>query len=260
MAYALITGASKGIGKSLARELAKRKYNLLLTARSADLLNQLAADIKREYGVEVKTVALDLADRNAPAELEAYIAAGNLPLEVLVNNAGYGLWGRFEQLKLEDQLNMLHLNVESLIALTHRLLPQLRKQQPAYILNVASTAAYQTVPYMSLYAASKALVMSFSRGLAYELKDAGIVVTCLSPGATGTSFMERAGMLGNKRLRAAANKFEMSADVVASSALDAMFAGKVEHIPGLVNKLQTSINVLLPKQLIERMASRIFKA
>lgn len=260
MAYALITGASKGIGKSLALELAKRKYNLVLTARSAQLLQQLATEIKQQYEVEVKTLALDLAEPAAAAELEGYITAQNIPLTVLVNNAGYGLWGRFTDLKLEDQLNMLHLNVESLIGLSHRLLPHLHKQPRAYVLNVASTAAYQAVPYMSLYAASKSLVVSFSRGLATELNGSGISVTCLSPGATGTNFMERAGMTNNKRLLKASARFEMTADEVAVIAVNALFAGKVEVVPGLVNKVQIYANNFLPKQLVERMAVNIFKA
>lgn len=260
MAYALITGASKGIGKSLAYEFAKRKFDLLLTARSTDLLQQLANDITQQYGVQVQTIAVDLSQRSASAELESYVRVNNIPLAVLVNNAGYGLWGAFADLKLEDQLNMLHLNVESLIALTHVMLPHLRKQQQAYILNVASTAAYQAVPFMSLYAASKALVLSFSRGLAAELYNTGVSVTCLSPGATGTSFMERAGMLGNKRLVKAANKFEMTSDVVAVGAINALFAGKVEYVPGLINRVQIGSQLLLPKTWIERMAIQIFKA
>ena len=259
MPYALITGASKGIGKEIARELAKKKYDLVLTARSEKLLQQFAEELQQQYKVVVQYLAVDLSKAEAPAQITTFITERKLPISMLVNNAGYGLWGRFEKLKLSEQLNMLRLNNESLISLTYELLPVLKQQERSYILNIASTASYQAMPYMSVYAASKAFVVSFSRGLSGELRGSSVSVTCVSPGATGTYFMEVAGMNTNKKLLNMAAKVEMTAEDVAVESVDALFARKVEFIAGVANKITAFANNFLPKSLVEKVVGNIYK-
>jgi short-subunit dehydrogenase len=176
---------------------------------------------------------------------------------VLVNNAGYGLWGRFEKLDLSEQLNMLQLNLTLPVQLTYALLPQLRQAPRAYVLNVASTAAYQAVPSLTVYAASKAFLLSFSRGLRYELKDTNVSVTCLSPGATTTDFTSRAGM--GTELQAVANKVSMTPTAVAAAGLQALFAGEAELIPGILNKVSAGLTSVVPKGIVEKIAAGIYE-
>jgi short-subunit dehydrogenase len=257
MPYALVTGASRGIGHAFALGLARRGYDLLLVARSEDQLRELALEISEQHQQQAHLLALDLAAPDA-AETVATWAARQAPeLAVLVNNAGYGMWGRFEELSLAEQQNMLQLNMLLPVALTHSLLPQLRRQPRAYILNVASTAAYLAVPMLTLYAASKAFLLSFSRGLRFELKDTGVSVSCLSPGATITSFGDRAGIGAD--LQGAMAKVSMSAEAVAEAGLNGLLAGEAEIIPGLLNKVSAGLTSLIPKGLTERFATRIYE-
>ena len=167
--YALITGASQGLGKYIALELAKRNYNLLLVARSALALEAVKTEIVNIHAVNVTILALDLSVIDASSKLRDFCVSENLTISVLVNNAGFGLWGNFEYLTLPDQQNMINLNISTLTSLTHYLLPFLTKNKQSYILQIASTAAYQSVPSLAVYAASKAYVLSFSRSLHHEL-------------------------------------------------------------------------------------------
>jgi short-subunit dehydrogenase len=258
MPTALITGASRGIGRALALGLAQRGYDLLLVARSAPQLKELAQEVQARHQRQAQVLALDLTKADAAAELATWVAHHTPDgLAVLVNNAGYGLWGRFEQLNLEEQLNMLQLNLNLPVQLTYALLPLLRRAAKGYILNVASTAAYQAVPSLTVYAASKAFLLSFSRGLRYELKGSGISVTCLSPGATTTDFGNRAGM--GSELQAVANKVSMTPAQVAEAGLKALFAGKAEFIPGVLNKVSAGLTSVVPKPIVEKIAAGIYE-
>lgn len=258
MATALITGASRGIGRALALGLAQRGYDLLLVARSADQLQALAHEVQARYQRQAQVLALDLTQPEAAAQVATWAGhAATDGLAVLVNNAGYGLWGRFEQLNLEEQLNMLQLNLNLPVQLTYALLPLLRRAARGYVLNVASTAAYQAVPSLTLYAASKAFLLSFSRGLRYELKGSTVSVTCLSPGATTTDFGNRAGM--GTELQAVANKVSMTATQVAEAGLKALFAGKAEFIPGVLNKVSAGLTSVVPKPIVEKIAAGIYE-
>lgn len=258
MPFALITGASRGIGRALALALAQRGYDLLLVARSADQLQALAQKVHIRHERQAQVLPLDLTQPDAAATVATW-AAHQAPagLAVLVNNAGYGLWGRFEQLNLEEQLNMLQLNLTLPVQLTYALLPLIRRAAKGYILNVASTAAYQAVPSLTVYAASKAFILSFSRGLRYELKGSTVSVTCLSPGATTTDFGNRAGM--GTELQAVANKVSMTAAQVAADGLKALFAGRAEFIPGVLNKVSAGLTSVVPKPIVEKIAAGIYE-
>ena len=255
--YALVTGASRGIGRAIALQLAQRGYDLLLVARSEDQLTSLALEIGTRYQRQARVLATDLAAPAAAETVAVWATQQTDALAVLVNNAGYGLWGRFEQLSLPEQQNMLQLNMHLPVALTHALLPALHKAPKAYILNVASTAAYQAVPSLALYAASKAFLLSFSRGLRYELKTSNISVTCLSPGATTTSFADRAGM--GAELQATANKVSMTPEAVAAAAVNGLLTGEAEIIPGVLNKVSAGLTSLVPKGIVEKIAAGIYE-
>ena len=257
MSYALVTGASRGIGRALALELARRGYDLLLVARSEDQLIALAQEIGSKYQHQAKVLATDLAAPDAAVAVAAWATRQTDQLAILVNNAGYGLWGRFEQLSLPEQQNMLQLNMLLPVALTHALLPALHRVPNGYLLNVASTAAYQAVPSLTLYAASKSFLLSFSRGLRYELKETNVSVSCLSPGATTTSFADRAGM--GAELQATANKVSMTAEAVAAIAIAGLLAGEAEIIPGVLNKVSAGLTSVVPKGLVERIAAGIYE-
>lgn len=255
-AYALITGASKGIGKSIAFNLAKRGYNLLLVARSGSALEKLSESIQEQHHVKVSFVALDLSTQDGPSVLAKWATEQAINLQILVNNAGYGLFGDFEELDLGAQLNMIQLNINAVVSLTHLLLPQLRQQQQAYILNVASTASYQAMPGLGIYAASKSFILSFSRALHYELKASNVSVSCVSPGPTETGFASRAGLDDFKDL---ADKFNMNPDKVAEQAIDAMFSRKNEVITGFLNRISAFGARHLPKTLVERVSAKLYK-
>lgn len=257
MSYALITGASKGIGKSMAHELARRQINLLLVARSEKALQELAATLRQQYGIQADSLAVDLSLPTAASQVSQWCFDKGYPVFILINNAGYGLWGRFDQLALSEQRNLMQLNMQTPVDLTYELLPLLKKQPKAYILNVSSTSAYQAVPTLSVYAASKAFVLVFTRGLRYELRNSRVSVSCLSPGATATNFIERAGM--PKAIQATAEKFEMTSDEVARIGIDGLLKGKAEIVPGLLNRLTVKATYLLPKWLTEKLAANIYE-
>ncbi|MDQ6845331.1 MAG: SDR family NAD(P)-dependent oxidoreductase, partial [Bacteroidota bacterium] len=181
MSYALITGASKGIGKAIAFNLAGKKINLLLVARNGELLNEIADELSGKYEVDVKWLNVDLVNEMAAEVIYEWVMKSNVQINILINNAGYGLSGKFEKYTAEAHAGMMNVNMVSLVKLTALFLPVLKKQQQAYILNIASTAAYQAVPYLSTYAASKSFVVSFSRALQFELSKTNVSVTCVSP-------------------------------------------------------------------------------
>jgi short-subunit dehydrogenase len=257
MEYALITGASKGIGRAIARELASRNFNVLLVSRSEDLLRQLAGELASRYGVKTDWLALDLSLAEAPQNVLDWCRARAYDVHILVNNAGYGLSGPFEKYPLGDDLNMMQLNMLALVGMTSLFLPALHQRSRAYILNVASSAAYQAVPGLTLYAATKSFVLAFSRGLHQELHKTRVSVTVVSPGATDTDFPNRA-QLGEKG-RKAAERLNMTPEAVATIAVKAMLAGKPEVITGFINKLGAAMAWLLPKTIVERTAMKIYE-
>jgi short-subunit dehydrogenase len=257
MEYALITGASKGIGRAIAEELASRGINVLLVARSGQLLEQVAGEITSRYKAKADWLALDLSTAPAPQAVYDWCRAKGYEVNILVNNAGYGLSGPFEKYTLEEDLNMMQLNMSTLVGMTRLFLPDLRQRTRSYIMNIASSAAYQAVPKLSLYAATKAFVLAFSRGLHQELKGSSVSVTCVSPGATDTDFPNRA-QLGEKGMKAA-EKFNMTPSSVAAIAVKGMLARRSEVIAGFVNKVGAVMAWLLPKTVVERTAMKIYE-
>ncbi len=257
MSYALITGASKGIGKAIATELARRQYNVLLVARSADQLRELAEQLARTHGVQADYFAVDLSGVGAAQRVFDWCQQQNYTVQTLVNNAGYGLSGPFGNYTIAEHENMMAVNMTALMQLCRLFLPILRQQSKSYILNIASSAAYQALPGLSLYAATKAFVLTFSRGLHHELRRTSVSVTAVSPGSTDTDFATRA-QVGEKALKAA-EKVNMAPEAVAKIAVDAMLAGKTEVITGVINKLGAFAAWLLPKGFVERTAGKIYE-
>lgn len=256
--YALITGGSKGIGKEMAFYLAEKGYNILLIARNEAELLGAKEEIKSKFHVNVAFWALDLSLPDSPKQILHWVEKENFSVSILINNAGYGLWGYFDQISFENQQSMMLLNMNALVELTYLFLPSLKTKPQSYILNIASTASYQAVPGLGVYSATKAFVLSFSRALRFELKKTSVSVTCLSPGATTTNFTNRAGMSKSADLQATADKFSMPADVVAKFGIDAMFAKKNEVVPGFVNIITVWSTYFLPKSMIESIAANLY--
>jgi short-subunit dehydrogenase len=256
MPFALITGASKGIGKAIAEILAARGYDLLLVARSGDLLEQVSSEIHSLTNRNCHWLALDLAEDQAAEDVYTWCEKNQYNISVLVNNAGYGLSGSFEKYSAREHADMLHVNMITLTKLTRLFLPDLLKQPAGYILNIGSSASYQAVPLLSAYAASKAYVLSFSRGLYQELRKTKVSVTCVCPGPTDTHFVNRAN-IGAKGLKAA-ERINMSPKAVAIIAVDSLFRRKPEVIAGGLNKLTVFFVRLLPKSIVEGIAKKLY--
>lgn len=171
MSYALVTGAAKGIGKAIATELAKRNYNLILVDVDQQALSAVAGYLAGKYSVDVQHLHIDLSEEDAVEKIIATTRPFHDQLNTVVNNAGYGLNVAFEKSNLDEQLNIIDVNVRATVKLSHAFIPVLKRFKRLYLLNVGSTTAYQTVPYLNIYAATKAFILSFTRGLRYELKD-----------------------------------------------------------------------------------------
>lgn len=256
MTYALVTGASKGIGKAIAACLAERGFGLLLIARSEGLLRQNAEELQEKYGIKAHYLVLDLSQAGSGERAAAWAAGLGVPLNVLVNNAGYGIWGNFHQVSLDRQMHMLQINIATLFELTYRLIPLLQKNTPAWVLNVGSMAGLQAMPSVAAYAASKAFVNTFSRGLYHELKPLGISVTTLVPGSVDTHFIEVSGM---QHMEKKAKKASMTPEAVAAIAVKALFNGKIAVIPGFSNQLMGVAIKLLPAVWVEKIAASLYE-
>ena len=257
MAYALITGASKGIGKAIAEELAGKQFDVLLIARTEKTLEEVAAAVSAKYNVKADYLPIDLSGTDAAQKILSWCKEKNYIVQVLVNNAGYGLSGAIEKYSQEENNQMIQVNVNSLVSLCQLFLPVLKQQPKAYILNIASNAAYQAVPLLSIYAACKSFVLSFSRGLFHELKRTTVSVTCICPGPTDTDFPHRANV--SQKVLDTAKKVQMPPGAVAKIAVKAMFNRKAEVIAGTLNKVGAFMVWLLPKSLVEKIAMKIYK-
>lgn len=244
----LITGASAGLGAEFARQCAARGDEIVLVARRRDRLDALA----RAIGPQAHVIEADLAESEAPARVVAEAKRRGLWVRSLINNAGFGIAGRFDDIPLDRQLAMVDLNIRSLTALCHVALEDMRRQGGGAILNVASTAAFQAGPHMAVYYASKAYVLSLTEALHQELKGSGIAVTALCPGPTATEFFAVAGAPDGRLAKMATDPV-----AVVRAGLDGLARNKAIVVPGLMNKVGSQSNRFLPRAAMRRIIARL---
>jgi len=250
--WALVTGASSGIGWALAEQLAAQGVNLVLTARRAGRLAELAKAVVTRHNIQTQIVPADLSRPASPGEILRFTEDNRLPIELLINNAGFGAYGEFRKVEAQRFLDMVQVNVASVVHLSHLFLPAMVERRSGYILIVASTAAFQPVPYISTYAATKGFDLLFAEGLAEEVRRYGVRVCALCPGSTVSEFNEVAGqpprMAGPQELN----------EKVARVGLQALAQGKPRVISGTRNWLSVEAQRLAPRRLVTRVAARMF--
>ncbi|HEV2341482.1 MAG TPA: SDR family oxidoreductase [Candidatus Acidoferrales bacterium] len=251
--WALVTGASAGIGRALAEELAASSTNLVLTARRRDRLEQLASALGNKHGVRTEIVVADLARPEAPGQINTFLKGKGIEIELLVNNAGFGAYGAFHESELSRDLEMVQVNCAAVVELTRIFLPEMVARKHGDILIVASVAGYQAVPYISLYAATKAFDLNFAVGIAEEVRRHGVHVCALCPGSTTTEFREVAGQ-PPRTFRGAE-----TAEKVARVALNALAKGKSSVISGFNNRINVEGQRLTPRRLVTRIAEGMFR-
>ena len=253
-ATALVTGASSGIGLELSTLLARDRHDLVVVARSRDRLEAIARGLTEEFGVGVTILARDLSRPETPAEIARELDERTLTIDVLVNDAGFGVYGPFAETPIEKELEMIQVNAAALTHLTKLLLPGMLQRRRGRILNVASTAAFQPGPLMAVYYATKAYVLSFSEALANELAGTGVTVTALCPGPTITEFQKQSGM-GETLLFH--SPLVMKASEVARAGYEGMMRGKTLVIPGLANLALVEALRVTPRRIVTAIARRI---
>jgi short-subunit dehydrogenase len=253
MGTALITGASSGLGAEYARLFAADKHGLVLVARRKDRLEALAGELRPAHGVRVEVVSMDLATPDGPARLFEEVGRLGLQVDFLVNNAGFGASGAFADLELSRELEMIQVNITSLVVLTRSFLPAMIARRSGRILNIGSTAGFPPGPFMAVYYASKAFVNSFTEALWYELKGTGVSATVSCPGATATEFAEVAGNSRSLLFRLGA----ANPKTVAAQGYRAMMKGKPMVIHGFKNKLTVQSLRLSPRAVARAVAASL---
>lgn len=251
---ALITGASGGLGLEFAKIHASKGGDLVLVARSGDKLNALKSELETQFGVQVLVIEKDLSKSNSALEVFQETQNKEIIVDYLINNAGIGTYGFFNDLDWDKENEMLNLNMITLTHLTKLYLPKMIEQSKGYILNVASTAAFQPGPLMSTYFASKAYVLHFSEALHNEVKPAGIKVSALCPPATETSFFKRADMSDTKLAK---GKKLPTAKEVAEYGYKSMMANKSVAVYGLMNRIMVASTGLIPRGLVVKVARKL---
>lgn len=253
MPTALITGASAGIGRALAHEFARDGYEVLLVARRAAALESLVREINMTHGAPARAFPADLTRADMARELFERFDAEGTRVDVVVNNAGFGLNGSLADLPLDRQLEMIQLNVASLTELTRRFLPGMLERRSGGVLNVASTAAFQPGPFMAVYYATKAYVLSFTEALAEEVAGTGLRVTCLAPGPTATEFADAAGMNDVRLFKGQV----MDAADVARAGFRGWKRGETLVIPGAANRRGVLMVKFAPRAWVRRVVKRL---
>jgi short-subunit dehydrogenase len=251
--YALITGASQGLGKAFAQALAARDQNVILVARSRDKLETLADELRRSRSVLAEVLECDLTSASAGPRIAQQLVDRKLQVNLLVNNAGFGVRGEFRNLTLQRQMEMVRLNNGSIVELTYSLLPSLMEHPQAGIINVSSTAGFQPIPYASLYAATKSFLTSFSLGLQEELRSSGVSVVTLCPGRIRAE--SHSGEAKN-----GARKFSFiyqSPEDVVRDALESLANGGGLVIPGFVNKVSIFAQRLIPRRAVPALVAKM---
>jgi short-subunit dehydrogenase len=252
--WALVTGASAGIGKALAEELARGGTNLVLTARRRERLEELAQQLAASHKIQTRVVVADLTHPDAPGEIFLFTKEQGIEIELLINNAGFGAYGEFTTVEVPRLLDMVEVNCSAVVHLTRLYLPEMVARRHGDVLIVASTASFQSVPYISTYAATKAFDLIFAEGLAEEVKPHGVRVCALCPGSTESEFAEVAGQTHV----AATRKNRETAEKVARTGLRALAAGKSFIVSGLGNYLGVVSQRLVPRRFVARVAARMF--
>jgi uncharacterized protein len=250
--WALVTGASAGIGVAFAEELAAGGTHLVLTARRKERMDDLAAALSANHKVKTEVVAADLAEPGAPEKIFSFTKAKGIEIDLLINNAGFGQLGEFPSVNTQRLLDMVQVNCSAVVHLTRLYLPEMVARRRGDVLILASTASFQAVPYISTYAATKAFDLLFAEGLAEEMKPYGIRVCALCPGSTESEFHVVAGQEKFK-------KHAETAEKVARTGLKALAAGKSYVISGLGNYLGAHGERLVPRRLVTRVAAGMFK-
>jgi uncharacterized protein len=251
--WALITGASAGIGMALARELAAGGTNLVLTARRRDRLAGLAGELSAKHKIRTLVCVADLAHALGPQEIFSFTADKKIAIDLLVNNAGFGAYGEFQKTSIDRLVEMTQVNVTAVVHLTHLFLPGMIERRGGDILILASTAAFQPVPYISTYAATKAFDLMFAEGLAEELRQYGVRVCALCPGSTESEFHQVAGQ------RQHTSRPPETAEKVAHVGLQALAAGKTHVISGFSNWLGAETVRVVPRRTVARIVAAIFR-
>ncbi len=253
---ALITGASTGIGAALAREFASNGHDLILVARSLGKLQELADTLSAQHGIHAEVISQDLGAMDAAETLSAEVQRRGLTVDILVNNAGLLFEGQYWETPLASHQQLMQVNIGAVMALTHLFLPEMLARGQGRVLNLASTSAFQPVPYLASYAASKAFVLSFSEALAIELKGKGVTVTVLCPGFTETEMIAKAeGKSMNVPLVR-----NMTAEEVAQEGYVACMTGRPMHVNGLANRALVTLGRLQPKVLQRWVIERVAKS
>ncbi len=254
MKTTLITGASSGIGEAFARKLGAMGHDVLLVARSEDKLVTLCNELGRINSIRAQHMALDLTEADSPQRLFEETENRGLIIDMLINNAGFGAMGDFTRLQLDRQLTMIDLNVRSVVELTYRFLLPMRTRKQGTIINVASTAGFQPVPYMATYAATKAFVLSFSEALWEENRQFGVHVMALCPGVTDTNFFEAA------QTEKPPMRVSQSPEEVVETALRGLARGKSHVVSGWTNLLMIQAERLAPRDLVTKIAGRALRS
>lgn len=252
---ALITGASSGIGEALAENFAKDGYNLVLAARGVVKMQVIAEELQQRYKIEVTVIAADLETNDGATRLHADIKSRGITISALANNAGYGTFGEFKDSALAPELAMMQLNMNTVVVLTKLFMPDLIATR-GKILNTASTAAFQPGPYMAVYYATKAFVLSFSEAIAAELHGSGVTVTALCPGPTASGFQDKADMQASALVK---GKKLPTADAVAAAGYRAMQRGQRVFIPGLMNWIMALSVRFTPRNIVTAMVKQMSK-
>lgn len=250
---ALITGASSGIGYALAAEFAKDGYDLVLAARGVAKMQALAEELKQRYAVTITVISADLETLHGASKLHADIKARNITINALANNAGYGSFGQFKDLDLATELSMMQLNMGSVVALTYLFIPDLIATK-GKVLNTASTASFQPIPDMAVYAATKAFVLSFSEAVGAELAPHGVTVTALCPGPTASGFQDKANMHASALIK---GKKLPNSEEVAAKGYRAMQAGQRVYIPGFMNWFLANSVRFAPRNVVIRLVKQM---
>lgn len=239
----------------MAEYAASKGYNLILVARSEEKLAESASYLQGRYRVDVKVKAVDLTEDTAVNDLYDWVNDNQLQVDKLINNAGVGLYGKFDQMPLDEQLNLIKLNQTTIVKMCYTFMPMLKQSKPAFLMNVASTACYQPIPYMSVYAATQSFIQSFTLALKDEMKRSGMGISCLNPGPTATDFFERAGL---QSMPVNSAEIKMSPKEVAEIAIEGMLDKVAEIIPGTSNTFGAYFSKLFPNRWVVRTVSGLF--